>query len=208
MADEKWLVAGLGNPGSQYEQTRHNVGFMALHTIGRLAGIDGKKEGRFNALVGTGRWAGTPVVLAQPLTYMNLSGQSLGALMQFYKIPPERLLVIYDDIALPLGKIRLRPGGSAGGHNGMKSIIQTLGGNDQFPRLRVGIGAPAGAMTLHDHVLSKFTSEEAQGLEQVLRVTAEAAETVLIQGVETAMNRYNGLEILPPAAEAPPTAHP
>lgn len=206
MSSSKWLIAGLGNPGSQYEKTRHNVGFMAIHHLAAFAGIQGKRESRFDAIVGSGALFGHPVILAEPLTFMNLSGNALSKILHYYKIEPEQLLVIYDDTALPFGKIRIRPSGSAGGHNGMKSIIQMLGGDDKFPRLRIGIGAPHGQRSLHDHVLSKFTPEETQDLEKILTISGQAIERIMSAGVESAMTGFNGLEILPPtpAPPAPP----
>ncbi len=190
---DRWLIAGLGNPGKEYEKTRHNIGFMVIEHLSRQTGISGKNEGKFNAMVGTGHLAGQPIILVQPLTYMNKSGEAIGKLMKFYKVAPERLLVIYDDVALPFGKLRVRPSGSAGGHNGMKSIIQHLGGNDCFPRLRIGIGE--GVAPLHHHVLSKFTPDEQNRLEELLSLSAQAVETLIQEGVEAAMNRYNGLDL-------------
>ncbi|MBY0404068.1 MAG: aminoacyl-tRNA hydrolase [Cyanobacteria bacterium] len=196
----KWVIAGLGNPGAQYEKTRHNVGFMAIHALASSQGLVPKSEKQFNALVanGTFRFEGEshPVVLVQPLTYMNLSGESLSKILHYYKVEPENLLVIYDDTALPFGKIRIRAEGSAGGHNGMKSIIQMLGGNQVFPRLRIGIGPPA--HSLHDHVLSKFTAEEEKGLIDILKVSEQAVAQILSKGALVCMTHFNGLEIIKP----------
>lgn len=191
----RWLVAGLGNPGDQYAETRHNAGFMVVEHLAKRHHITAKNEGKFNAMVGTGRMAGVPVVLTQPLTFMNLSGEAVAPLLKYYDIPPERLLVIYDDAALPFGKIRIRSSGSAGGQNGMRSIIKHLGGNEQFPRLRVGIGAPEGQRPLKSHVLSKFVPEERPQLAVVLDASADAVEMALREGVEAAMNRFNGMAI-------------
>lgn len=198
MSDSRWLIAGLGNPGSEYEKTRHNVGFMAIQHLAETIGITGKREGKFNAIVANGQLADRPVILAQPLTYMNLSGEAIGKILQYYKIPPEQMLIIYDDAALPFGKLRVRPGGSSGGQKGMKSIIQTLGGNEKFPRLRIGIGAPEGQRPLHSHVLSAFNAEEQKYLANILDESARAVRLVLEEGVETAMCRFNGMEIVPP----------
>lgn len=192
----RWLIVGLGNPGKQYEETRHNVGFMAIHRLALRAGIQGKSESRFKAIVGTGRLGRVSVVLVEPLTFMNLSGEAVGKLVQYYQVEPDHILVLYDEAALPFGRIRVRPGGSAGGHNGIKSIIQCLGGEQQFPRIRVGIGAPAGQKALHAHVLSKFTPEERAELDKILEVTCRSVETVLGEGIEPAMSHFNGLEIL------------
>ncbi len=192
---DRWLIAGLGNPGSQYENTRHNAGFMAVRRLAKAHGIEGKGQVKFNAVVGTGSLLGTPVVLAQPTTFMNLSGEAVGRLLHFYQVPPQRLLVIYDDVALPLGKIRVRPRGSAGGHNGMRSIIKVLGGNEDFPRIRIGINIPAGGGGLHHHVLSRFSPDEEKILDDVLDLTVQAVETVVHQGMDEAMTRFNGLTV-------------
>lgn len=192
---ERWLIVGLGNPGPQYEGTRHNVGFLVLHALARKTGIPGKQEARFQALVGTGRWGAHAVVLAQPLTYMNLSGEAVRKLMQYYDIPPERLVVVYDEAALPFGRLRVRPGGSDAGQKGMRSIIQQLG-TDRFPRVRVGIGAPpVPQMRMPDYVLSRFTSQEQALLPDIAEAAMGAIETVLDAGVEAAMARYNGLDL-------------
>ena len=193
---QRWLLAGLGNPGGEYEKTRHNIGFRVIEDLGRRWGLPGKKEKRFKGILASGvTSSGMPVVLLQPLTFMNLSGESIQAVLNYYDIPPERLLVIYDDTALPFGKLRIRPSGSAGGHNGIKSIIQHLGGDQHFPRLRLGIGPPA--HSLHDHVLSRFTAEEERAIaEEILPATAEALEEIFTQGVPAAMNTWNGREIL------------
>lgn len=203
---ERWLIVGLGNPGPKYEGTRHNIGFHVLHALARKTGIAGKQEGRFQAMAGSGRWGSHALVLAQPLTYMNLSGEAVSKLMHYYDIPPERLLVIYDDVALPFGKIRVRPGGSAGGQKGMKSIIQHLGGNDRFPRLRVGISAPPiPQLSMPDYVLGRFSSEEQRWLPDITELALDAVELVLDQGVEAAMTRYNGVNVIPqPDPPAPP----
>ena len=192
---DRWLIVGLGNPGKEYEQTRHNVGFMAVEKLAKDYGISGKGETKFNAIVGVGRIGSQPVVLAQPLTYMNLSGEATSKLLAFYKIPAEHMLVIYDDAALPFGKLRVRGSGSSGGQNGMKSIIKHLGGSEQFPRLRIGIGEGTHA-PLRDHVLSKFSKDEQPHLENVLYAAGKAVETILHEGVEPAMTRYNGLNLL------------
>lgn len=199
-SSDRWLIVGLGNPGPQYEQTRHNVGFMVIHHLARQFSILAKPEPKFKALVGSGRienpsdtQQSVPVILAQPLTYMNLSGEAVSKLTQYYDIPLSRLLVAYDDAALPFGKIRLRSGGSAGGQNGMKSIIQSLGGQDAFPRLRIGIGAPTIDMT--HHVLSRFKPQEQTLLEKVLDTSVEAIKAVLFSGLPHAMSQFNGISI-------------
>ncbi len=197
MAD-RWLIVGLGNPGPQYEGTRHNAGFMVLHALSRKTGIAGKQEARFRAMVGAGRWGTHPVVLAQPLTYMNLSGEAVGKLMHYYDIPPERLVAVYDEAALPFGKLRVRPGGSDAGQKGVRSIIHQLG-TDRFARVRVGIGSPpVPQMSMPDYVLSRFTPEEQALLPEIVEAAIGALQTVLDEGVEVAMTRYNGLDLASP----------
>lgn len=183
------LIAGLGNPGRKYQQNRHNVGFMAVDHIAEAHDI-GLARTQKKALVGNGHIVGTPVILAKPQTFMNRSGDSLGPLAAYYRIEPKRLLVIYDDLDLPLGTLRLREAGGAGGHNGMKSIIQHLG-ND-FPRLRLGIGRPPGRMPPAAYVLQDFGEEETVLVREVLGRAREAVETFLSEGIELAMSRHNG----------------
>jgi PTH1 family peptidyl-tRNA hydrolase len=193
---DKYLIVGLGNPGKQYEATRHNVGFMAVEALARRAGISGKTESKFNAIVGLGKHRGHSLIVAQPLTFMNLSGEAVAKLVKYYDIEPERLLVVYDDAALPFGKIRLRPSGSDAGQKGMKSIIQCLGGNNQIPRLRIGIGGPSAKMAMPDYVLGKFDEQERQDLPLVLDTVLDAVDTWLDQGMEATMTRYNGVSML------------
>ncbi len=194
---DKYLIVGLGNPGKQYEATRHNIGFMVLEALSRRAGIVGKSESRFKAMVGLGRLGSYSVILAQPLTYMNLSGEAVLKLMNYYDVPPERLLVIYDEAALPFGKIRVRPAGSDAGQKGVRSIIQQLGGNQQFARLRVGIGSPPPPMAMPDFVLSKFAPEEQKHLPEIIDAALDAVESWMSVGVEETMTRYNGRLLLP-----------
>lgn len=182
-------LIGLGNPGSEYEKTRHNVGFMVLDQITN----DFKPEKKFNADIATTEVHGQKVLLAKPTTFMNLSGEAVQAILQFYKIDPQNTWVIYDDIDLPLGQIRIRPDGGPGTHNGMKSIVQYIG--QDFPRIRIGIEsrgitAPQQQDT-SSFVLSQFTGEEQQQLEEVLRKTSKAIELWLTEGLEAAMNQYN-----------------
>jgi PTH1 family peptidyl-tRNA hydrolase len=193
---EQFLIVGLGNPGKQYEATRHNIGFTVLEAFARKAGISGKTESRFSALVGSGRHGGHKLILAQPLTFMNLSGESVAKLLRYYDIPLEQLFVVYDDVALPFGKIRLRPSGSDAGQKGMKSIISCLGGDPNFPRLRMGVGAPPAKMALPDYVLGKFVEAERQDLPKIIDTAIAAIECWLDNGIEPAMTRYNGLSIL------------
>lgn len=186
-----WMIVGLGNPGKEYEHTRHNVGFRAVElAAGQLkTKIDRLK---FKALTRLVTWNGQKLLLVEPQTYMNLSGAAVSALATYYKVKPERILVIFDDISLPVGRIRVRRDGSAGGHNGIKSLIQSLG-TDQFPRVKVGVGAkPHPDYDLADWVLSKFSAQEEKALAPALENAAAAAFLLMEQGVEKAASAYNG----------------
>jgi PTH1 family peptidyl-tRNA hydrolase len=194
MAD-KFLIVGLGNPGKQYEATRHNIGFAVLEAFARRTGISGKTESKFNAIVGTGKYGGRSLILAQPLTFMNLSGEAVSKLMKYYDLEPEQLLVVYDEAALPFGRIRIRPNGSDAGQKGMKSIIANLGGNQNFPRLRVGIGSPPAPMAMPDYVLGKFSEAERQDLPRIIDTAMDAMEAWMAEGTEAAMTRFNGLVV-------------
>ena len=186
-----WMVVGLGNPGREYEKTRHNVGFRSVEIMAEQmhTKIDRVKCKALTRLVNYG---GKKILLVEPQTYMNLSGAAVSALATFYKVKPDHILVIFDDISLPVGRIRIRRDGSAGGHNGIKSIIQSLG-TDQFPRVKVGVGAkPHPDYDLADWVLSKFSAQEEQALAPALENAAAAALLVMEQGVEKAASAYNG----------------
>ncbi|ALS24793.1 MULTISPECIES: aminoacyl-tRNA hydrolase [Paenibacillus] len=185
----KWFV-GLGNPGRQYEMTRHNIGFMALDRFADKHGIQ-ISQNKCKGLMGEGMVAGEKVVLLKPQTYMNLSGESVRAFMDFYKASPDDLIVVYDDLDTPYGSIRLRYQGSAGGHNGIKSIIQHLG-SQKFNRIRMGISRPAPGRDIADYVLSPFSKEEWQSMPQVLDRTCEAMEYVLEHTFEKTMAKFNG----------------
>jgi len=179
------LIAGLGNPGREYERTRHNVGFMVLDKLVARSGAAWRQEKEWKAQVA---FHGG-VVYCKPTGFMNVSGEPLGAVARFYKIAPEEALVVYDDLALPLGKLRLRPGGSAGGHNGIQSVIDHLG-TQAVPRLRIGIGAAApGGMV--SHVLGRFAAEEAPALAEALDRAVDAIDFAQARGVEAAMNQFN-----------------
>lgn len=185
MAD--WLIAGLGNPGRQYENTRHNVGFHVIDLLAERRGIKLKKL-KFHSLYGEGGG----LVLLKPQTFMNLSGQAVSAAQRFYKLPPERVLVVFDDVSLPAGKLRVRVSGSDGGHNGIKDILYHMG-SDAFPRVKVGVGGkPHPDMDLADHVLSGFSPEEAALMREAVSRAADAAERILKEGVYRAMNDFNG----------------
>lgn len=186
-----WMIVGLGNPGREYEKTRHNVGFRSVELLaGQLkTKIDRIK---FKALTRMVNHQGKKILLVEPQTYMNLSGAAVSALATYYKVKPDHILVIFDDISLPVGRIRVRRDGSAGGHNGIKSIIQSLG-TDQFPRVKVGVGAkPHPDYDLADWVLSKFSAQEEKALGPALENAAAAALLLMEQGVEKAASAYNG----------------
>ena len=186
-----WMIVGMGNPGKEYEKTRHNVGFRSTDL---LAGLLKTKIDRlkFKALTRMVNYNDMKVLLVQPQTYMNLSGAAVSALATYYKVAPERILVIFDDISLPVGRIRIRRDGSAGGHNGIKSMIQSLG-TDKFPRVKVGVGAkPHPDYDLADWVLSKFSAQEEKDLGPALENAAKAALMVMDQGIDKAASAYNG----------------
>lgn len=189
---DSWLIVGLGNPGKQYENTRHNCGFRALDILGQKLGCKIDKS-KFQGLYGQIQYNGTKVFLLKPMTYMNLSGRSLLQLSAYFSIPPQRIIVLFDDISLPLGKLRIRGEGSAGGHNGIKSIISVLG-SQEFPRIKIGVGAKAHPeQDLADWVLSSFTKEEEKLLAAALERCADAALCIIECGVSAAANSYNGL---------------
>ena len=185
------LIAGLGNPGQKYRCNRHNAGYMVLDRLASRLGVAfARLESK--ALVTKADYAGKRMVLAKPHTYMNLSGQSIAALVRFYKVPFDKLMVVYDDVDLPLGVLRLRPGGGSAGQKGMISIIDRLGTHD-FPRLRVGIGRPPGRMDAAAYVLRDFSASEKDILDETLETAVEAVLMFADEGLEAAMNRYNGL---------------
>ena len=186
-----WLIAGLGNPGPEYEKTRHNTGFMSLDLLAARLQVKVSKE-RFKALTAQADFDGQRLLLMKPLTFMNASGIAIEAAAHFYKIPPERVLVVSDDTALAVGRLRIRKGGSAGGHNGLKNIIQHLG-TDQFPRVRVGVGEkPHPDYDMADWVLGKFQGEDKKAIDGAVKRAADAVECFLKEGPDRAMNRFNG----------------
>jgi PTH1 family peptidyl-tRNA hydrolase len=189
MAVEFTLIAGLGNPGPKYAANRHNVGFRCVERLGISLGLTFDKDQK-HARLALGDFDGRRVVLAKPQTFMNESGRAIVPLTRFYKVQLECLLVVYDDLDLPLGTVRLRPEGGSGGHKGMRSIIEHLGTRD-FPRLRIGIGRPPGRMDPAAYVLQDFSADEEPLLEETLERAVAAIETWLRQGVEMAMDRYN-----------------
>ena len=186
----EFLVVGLGNPGKQYENTRHNAGFMAVETIAQKHHTEIKRI-KFKGTVGECSLAGKKALLLKPSTYMNLSGQSVQEAMAFYKLPPEKVLVIFDDINLEPGQLRIRRKGSDGGHNGMKNIIY-LAGSDQFPRIKLGVGKkPHPDYNLADWVLSRFSETEQKNLAAALENAAASAELIVRGDIDRAMNLYN-----------------
>ena len=186
-----WLIAGLGNPGAEYEKTRHNTGFMTLDLLAARLQVKVSKE-RFKALTAQADFDGQRLLLMKPQTYMNASGIAIEAAAHFYKIPPERVLVLFDDISLPVGKIRVRKSGSAGGHNGIKSIIAMLHSED-FPRVKIGVGAkPHPDYDLADWVLSSFSKAEQPELDRALGNARDAALCVITDGCEKAAASFNG----------------
>jgi len=184
------LIAGLGNPGLQYRYTRHNAGFLVAQALADTLDIPLKRV-KFRCQIGEGKLEGTPLIIAKPLTYMNDSGSAVSSLLHYFKVPLERLLVIHDDLDLPLGVLRLRPGGGSAGQRGVQSIADKLG-TSAFPRLRFGIGRPPGRMDPADYVLEKFSASEQELLRMTLEQAAAAARTFILEGLEKAMNQYNG----------------
>ena len=186
-----WLLVCLGNPGDQYENTRHNAGFMVADELAKRHNIPVQRL-KFRALTNTVTIGDEKVLLMKPVTYMNLSGEAVHEAAAFYKIPPEHILVVSDEVALAPGKLRVRRSGSAGGHNGLKNIIAHLG-TDQFPRIRVGVGQkPHPDYDMADWVLGKFQGEDKKAVEAAVKKAADAAECLIREGVDKAMNQYNG----------------
>lgn len=188
MADRVILIAGLGNPGSQYRGNRHNVGFMALDSLGESSGVHAGQS-KFDGSYGRGSIEGVKTVLLKPMTFMNLSGKSVSACSRYFSVSPEDILVIYDDVDLPLGTVRLKTGGGAGGHNGIQSIVDSLGNRD-FHRLRLGIG-PNRYSDLSDFVLGDFSSTERSEVDVMLKRSVDAVRLFLREGPSKAMNSVN-----------------
>ena len=190
-ANESWLIVGLGNPGKEYAHTRHNCGFRALDILAEKLSCRVDK-GKFQGLYGQCAWQGRKLLLLKPQTYMNLSGRSVLQLSAYFNIPPQRIIVLFDDISLEPGRLRLRADGSAGGHNGIKSIISELGSQD-FPRVKIGVGGkPHPDADLADWVLSGFSAQEEKALSSALDRAADAALCIIEKGVPEASNRFNG----------------
>ena len=185
-----YLIVGLGNPGKKYERTRHNAGFMAIAALCEQTGIACTKR-RFEGLTGNGTVAGQRCALLMPQTFMNLSGQSVGQAMRYYGLSPDRCIILFDDVSLPVGKLRVRRAGSHGGHNGMRNIIDYCGG-DGFPRVKIGVGGkPHEEMDLADHVLSRFRSDEWPAIEEAAKCAADAVVVMIKDGADQAMARFN-----------------
>lgn len=185
-----YVIVGLGNPGKQYEHTRHNVGFDVIDILSKEYGISVTKI-KHKALIGEGRVGSEKVILVKPQTYMNLSGETLIDIYNYYKVDSNNIVVIYDDIDLEVGKIRIRKKGSGGTHNGMRSILKCLGTNE-FPRVRIGVSKPRQGQDLADFVLSRFRKEEADDIQDGLEKAAKAVDCMIRENLDLAMNKYNG----------------
>ena len=186
-----WLLVCLGNPGDQYENTRHNVGFMVADELADRARLPIQKL-KFKALTNTLTISGEKVLVMKPVTYMNLSGEAVRQAVDFFKIPADHVLVVSDDTALAVGRLRIRKGGSAGGHNGLKSLIQHLG-TDQFPRVRVGVGEkPHPDYDMADWVLGHFVGEDKKNIDKSVKRAADAIECIIKEGIDKGMNKFNG----------------
>ncbi|MBQ3491634.1 MAG: aminoacyl-tRNA hydrolase [Oscillospiraceae bacterium] len=190
---ESWLIVGLGNPGKEYARTRHNCGYLAIDILAEKLGCKIDKS-KFQGLYGQTTYNGKKLFLLKPLTYMNLSGRSILQLSAYYHIPPGRIIVLFDDISLEPGRLRVRAAGSAGGHNGIKSIISELG-SDSFPRVKIGVGSkPNPQQDLADWVLSGFSASDQKALDAALPYAADAALSIIDKGIPETANRYNGFK--------------
>ena len=185
-----YIIAGLGNPTREYEKTRHNVGFEVIDVLADMLGTT-VEEKKFKGCYGRGIIGGEKVLLLKPQTFMNLSGESIRAASDFYKVDPEHIIIIYDDISLDVGQLRIRKKGSAGGHNGIKNIIAHLG-TQEFPRIKVGVGDKPKKMDLADYVLSRFSKEDRAAMEDAVKEAAKAVEVMITEGMDIAMNQFNG----------------
>lgn len=191
MSNVDYILVGLGNPGKEYEKTRHNIGFMALDFVAEKLGIEINSQ-KFKSLYALGTFEGKKVILLKPQTFMNLSGQAVLPFMSFYKVLLQNVILIYDDISLPVGKMRIRKQGSHGGHNGVKNII-TLSGSQNFPRIKIGVGnKPNENWDLADWVLSKFSSEELNLINDTMPKVYDALSLIVKENIDEAMNKFNG----------------
>lgn len=186
-----FLIVGLGNPGNEYKNTRHNVGFDIIDLLAHKYNICINRI-KFKGMYGEGNIEGEKVILLKPSTYMNLSGESVAEAVNFYKIPKDNIIIIHDDISLQIGRLRIKTQGSAGGHNGMKNIILNLS-SDVFPRIKVGVGQPRG--NLVSHVLGKFNEEDRKRIEKVFQISIESIEVIIKEGTGEAMNKFNGFNL-------------
>ena len=185
-----WLIVGLGNPGLQYEKTRHNAGFMVIDALAEKYGAGFPKR-KYDALIGECKIGDNRIMLVKPQTFMNLSGKAVTAICSFYKIPYDKVIVMFDDVSLDVGKIRVRRKGSDGGHNGIKDIIQ-LSGTSDIPRIKIGVGKkPNAEYDLKDWVLGKFSKEDLDNFQKATEIGVKAAEEIVKRGIDSAMNRYN-----------------
>jgi len=189
MPDERWLIVGLGNPGPAYSGNRHNVGFMVVDELAVMMSVRLKRD-KSRAFVAAGRLGGRPVTVAEPMTFMNLSGGSVASLRAFYKVPAGRIVVIHDELDLPFGTVRLKLGGGDNGHNGLRSLSSSLGTKD-YLRIRVGIGRPPGRMDPADFVLRDFSAAERKELPEILARSADAAEALIARGLAAAQNEFH-----------------
>lgn len=185
-----YIVAGLGNPTKEYDKTRHNAGFETIDVLADMLGTT-VEEKKFKGLYGRGIIGGEKVILLKPQTFMNLSGESIREASDFYKVEPDHIIIVYDDISLDVGQLRIRTKGSAGGHNGIKNIIAHLG-TQEFPRVKVGVGDKPKKMDLADYVLSRFSKEDQAKMEEAYKEAAKAVEVLITQGADAAMNQFNG----------------
>ena len=188
-----YLIAGLGNPDKKYDRTRHNTGFMAMDALSSMLGTE-LRDKRFKGLTSSLFYKGEKLLLIKPMTYMNLSGEAVRAAADFYRIDPSHIIILYDHINFSCGRLRVRGSGSAGGHNGIKSIISCLG-SDGFPRVRIGVGGLSEGEDLVNHVLGKFSKEEMDIMERSCTEAARAALCIIEEGVPEAMNRFNGMDL-------------
>ncbi len=188
--ENAFLIIGLGNPGAEYRQNRHNIGFMVIDQLAQVLSIPLQRV-KFKAITGTGKFKGRRVILAKPQTYMNASGESVGALSRYFKVPLNQLMVVHDDLDIPFGSLRIRPMGGTSGQKGMKSIVEKLGSQD-FPRMRIGIGRPPGRMDPADYVLQNFKNDELATRDEVLDSATAAIKLFILEGLDRAMNTFNG----------------
>jgi peptidyl-tRNA hydrolase, PTH1 family len=189
MAEDRWLIVGLGNPGAEYARNRHNAGFLVADLLAERAGARFKRD-RSRAQLATGRLAGASVILAKPMTYMNVSGRPVVALRAFYKLPDDRIVAIHDELDIPFGAIRLKLGGGDNGHNGLRSISGALGSRDYY-RIRIGIGRPPGRMDPADFVLRDFATAERVEVPEIVTRAADAAEVLIEHGLAAAQNEFH-----------------